>query len=114
MTDKKLLRLEVKLNAASRCWNKATARTAAAEEEEDRAEVEQNRARTRREKAEEKEEKRAEAFVRAHDRLMNTRAKSFKGLLVKVRAREVDYCDDPALDVEFLKSLVADIKATRS
>lgn len=111
MTDKKLLRLEAKLNAASRRWNKATARTAAAEEEEDRAKAEQNRARARREKAEEKEEKRAEAFAHARNRLMDTRAKSLRGLLVKVRAREVDYCDDPALEVELLKSLVADIKA---
>ncbi|WP_292156289.1 hypothetical protein [Mesorhizobium sp.] len=44
---------------------------------------------------------------------MNTRAKSLKGLLVKVRAREVDYTDDEALEVEILKSLVADIKGMR-
>ncbi|MDX8480450.1 hypothetical protein RFN28_18560 [Mesorhizobium sp. VK24D] len=113
MTDKKLLRLEAKLNAASKRWNKATSRTAAAEEEEDRAKAEGDRAKVRREKAEAKEEKRAEAFGRARDRLMNTRAKSLKGLLAKVRAREVDYCDDEVLEIEFLKSLVADIKAMR-
>ncbi|TPI15758.1 hypothetical protein FJW06_05380 [Mesorhizobium sp. B4-1-3] len=105
-SDRKLLRLEAKLNAASRRWNKATTRTAAAEKEEERATA-------RREKAEEKEVETAAAFARARDRLMNTRAKSLKGLLVKVRAREVDYSDDEALEVEILKSLVADLKAMR-
>ncbi|MER9278764.1 hypothetical protein [Mesorhizobium sp. M0522] len=101
--DAKLLRLEVKFNAASDRWNEATARTAELEEEE-------LRIRSRRAKAEKKEEKRAEAFVRARDRIMNTRARSLEGLAVKMRARERDYTDAKDLEIEILKSLVDDIK----
>lgn len=102
--DAELLRIEKKVNAASDRWKEASDQTAKLEEEE-------NRLRSRRERAEKKEDKRSEAFVRVRDRVLETRAKSLDGLMVKVRVRELDYCDDPDLEVDFLKSLVEDIKA---
>jgi predicted nucleic acid-binding Zn-ribbon protein len=109
--DAKLLRLEAEFNAASDRWNAATDRTEALEEE---LEATISRLRSRLAKAEKKEEKKSQAFARALDRIIKTRAKSLEGLLVKVRVRERDYTDDEDLEVEILKSLVDDIKAMSS
>ncbi|RWQ54325.1 hypothetical protein [Mesorhizobium sp.] len=88
--DAKLLKLEAEFNAAADRWDAATAR---------------------RVKAEKKEAKQAAATVRARDRVMRTRAKSLEGLAVKVRVRDRDYTDAEDLEIEILKSIVADIKA---
>ncbi|MER8396027.1 hypothetical protein NKH10_30020 [Mesorhizobium sp. M1340] len=103
-TDAKLLRLEAKFNAADDRRKQATATTAELEEELDRL---MSLVR----KAEEKEAKKAAATARAFDRVMEARARSLAGLLVKVRVRKRWNTDDEESEITILKSLVADIEA---
>ncbi|RWB94626.1 MAG: hypothetical protein EOQ56_30810 [Mesorhizobium sp.] len=102
--DAKLLRLEAKFNAADNRRKDATARTAELEEEVDRL---MSLVR----KAEHTEAKKAAATARAFERVMQTRAKSLAGLLIKVRVRERWNTDDEESEITILKSLVADIEA---
>ncbi|RUV63193.1 MULTISPECIES: hypothetical protein [unclassified Mesorhizobium] len=103
-TDAKLLRREAAFNAADDRRKDATARTAELEEEVDRL---MSLVR----KAEDKEANKAAATARAFDRVMQTRAKSFAGLLAKVRVRARWNTDDEESEITILKSLVADIEA---
>lgn len=104
MTDATLLQLEAVFNAASDRWDAATAKTAKIEKLADRV-------RSRRQKAEEDEQQDADAVDLLVDQILNTRATTLAGLLVKVRVRERWNTDDEKSEAAFLQSLLADLKA---
>ena len=90
MSDATLLRLEAKFMEANDQWDAATARTAAAEKEEERTAAE---------------------VSRLFDSIMKTRATTLAGLLVKMRVRERWNTYEEASELAILKSLIADMKA---
>lgn len=104
MSDASLLRLEAEFNAANDRWDAATAKTAKLEDAVDHAKA-------RLQKAEKTEAQDAEAADLLFDEIMNTRATTFAGLLVKVRVRDRFDTDDEKSETTILHSLIADIKA---
>lgn len=104
MSDATLARLEAKFNASSDRWDAATDNT-------DKIERLAERVRARREKAEESEQRDADAVETLFDQVMNARATTLAGLLVKVRVRDRWSTDDEQSEIAILHSLVADLKA---
>lgn len=104
MSDATLLKLEAKFFANS-------IREEQAADTVEELGVEFDRLRKRMRKVDRKVDRRTHEGSRLFNKVMNTRATTLAGLLVKVRVRERWNTDDEKSEITILESLVADIKA---
>lgn len=101
--DTKLLQLEAEFIAADDRWKKASDKVETLHEERERI--------TKRIlKAERDEAKQTDKTGRLVEKILQTQAESLAGLHVKVKVRERVNTDDVEHEIEFLESLVADIR----
>ncbi|PSJ55785.1 hypothetical protein [Pseudaminobacter soli (ex Li et al. 2025)] len=104
MSDAALLKLEAKFNANSDREEQAGDRI-------EELEADLDRLRKRIHKTDQKLDRRTREGSRLFDKIMNMRATTLAGMMVKVRVRDRWNTDDEKTEITILKSLVADIKA---